>query len=301
MGSETILNDVKFGCKDYRVYCGSDAEGWELLDMQERRVTKLAISLKGFFNDTYNNPLNSVLYASKVNGKGVYYPVFITLTYEDQDLWESKDISRLIDYYRKDWQQRLGRDPSHFRYVWVAEMQKRGVIHYHLVLWCPRGKSLAKPDTDAGWHKGMSNIIGVRKGVIGYLSKYLSKGSKPAEHEGSVVYFPKGARIFGMGGLSSAARGKIAYKKLPRYVREYFDHSDGKVKKVLGGYEQGSVCLMSPYAFEVIKYSPVEDKYSPVGWSGGNLTCILITYDRKWVMLADKEEYLKEMECGNEC
>jgi hypothetical protein len=161
-----------------------------------------------------------------------------------------------VDFYRKDWRQRLGRDPKHFRYVWVAEMQKRGVIHYHMVLWCPRGKSLAVPDLPvgrnelvgkdgkkyirygAGWSGGMSNIVGVRKGVVGYLSKYLSKGSKPAEHQGVRVYFPKGCRIFGLGGLSVAVKRKIAYTKLPRYVREYFSHDDGGIKKILGGYKQ---------------------------------------------------------------
>jgi hypothetical protein len=291
MGSEVILNDVPFGQSDYRIYCGSESEGWELIDMQERRVKKLSISLQGFFKSTYEDKINSVLYAQKVNGKGVYYPVFITLTYRDQNDWDAKDISKLVDNYRKDWKQRLGRDPSHFRYVWVAEMQKRGVIHYHLLLWCPRGKSLHKPD-DGWWDKGMSNIVGVRKGVVGYLSKYLSKGSKPADNEGVAVYFPKGARIFGMGGLSSADRSKIAYKKLPKYVRRVFDYGE-RVEKIVGGYKQGTTELVSPWTFEVVKYKPVPDPTSPTGWSGGNLTCIMIYYSCTFVMLEDKEEYLK--------
>lgn len=306
MASHTILNDVKFGQSDYRVYCGSESEGWDLIDMQERRVQKLGISLNGFFNDTYKDSINSCLYASSLKEKGTYYPVFVTLTYRDQDDWDAKDISNIIDRYRKDWIRRLGRPASHFRYVWVAEMQKRGVIHYHLVLWCPRGKSLLVPDLKAGrhvvegksdrygagWSKGMSNIVGVRKGVVGYLAKYLSKGSQPAEFEGKKVYFPKGARIFGMGGLCAAARGKIAYAKLPQYVRRVFDHGE-RIKKVSGGYVQGNVSLVSPWTFEVVKYSPIPDPNNAVGWTGGNLTCIMIYYECTFVMIEDKEEYLK--------
>lgn len=289
MKEGAILNDVPFGQKDYRVYCG-DSNGISEIDMQKRRVDKLSISLNGFFRDTYNSTISKHLYAQAVNKRGVYYPVFITLTYKDQELWCKRDISRLIDYYRKDWKQRLSRDPSEFRYIWVAEMQKRGCIHYHLVLWCPRGKSLAKPDK-AGWDKGHSNIQGVKRGVVGYLSKYLSKGSKPAAHKGEKVYFPKGCRIFGFGGLSVASKRKIMYLKLPRYVRDMFKQSEGKVEKVKGGYKQGIVDIVSPYTFKVIKMHPVRC-INECGWIGGNLTCIIIEYERVWVMLGEKEEYL---------
>jgi hypothetical protein len=293
---ETIPNNVPFGQKDYRVYVGSEAEGWELINMQERRVKKLAISLKGFFESTYHNPLNSHLYAQTFKDKGTYYPVFVTLTYKSQDDWDAKDISKIVDNYRKDWKQRLGRPPKHFRYVWVAEMQKRGCIHYHLLLWCPRGKRLPKPDVK-WWKKGYSNIQAVRKGVQGYLSKYLSKGSQPANFEGKKVYFPKGARIVGMGGLSSADRKKIAYKKLPRYVRRIFDYGE-KIEKIKGGYKQGTTEIVSPYTFERVSFDPVLDKYSQTGYTGGRLTCIFVKFRETFVMLEDKKEYL-EKQRGN--
>ena len=289
--NDCFINDVPFGQKDYRIMC-QNGDAWERLDMQKRRVEKLSISLKGFFDDTYRDKKNSLLYAQSVRSKGTYYPVFITLTYRDQDLWDAKDISKLVDVYRKDWIQRLGRDADHFRYVWVAEMQKRGVIHYHLVLWCPRGKSLKKPDSSGIWTKGMSNIVGVKKGVIGYLSKYLSKGSQPAEFNGKKVYFPKGARIFGMGGLSVATKRKIAYQKLPRFVRAMFDHADGRIHKVLGGYRQGTTEIVSNYTFQVIKMNPEVDPYTETGWRGGSLTIIAIYEDVKHVLLCDKEDYL---------
>ncbi len=294
MVSHIVLNDVPFGASDYRVYCGSESEGWDLIDMQERRVKKLAISLQGFFESTYKNPLNAPLYAQKVNGRGTYYPVFITLTYRSQEDWDARDISGLIDNYRKDWIRRLGRPVQHFRYVWVAEMQKRGVIHYHLVLWCPRGKALKKPDC-GWWSKGMSNIVGVRKGVIGYLGKYLSKGSQPADFEGKKVYFPKGARLFGMGGLSSADRSKIAYKKLPKYVRSMFDQGE-RIKKVSGGYVQGCVELVSPWSFTVVKFSPENDPLTSTGWRGGNLTCVMIYHELTYVLLETKDDYKRDAE-----
>lgn len=313
MAMHTIINDVPFGGSDYRVYCGSETEGWDQIDMQERRVKKLAISLQGFFESTYHNPLNSFLYAQRINGKGTYQPVFITLTYHHQEDWNPKDISALVDVYRKDWIRRLGRPPEHFRYVWVAEMQKRGVVHYHMVMWCPRGKSLPVPDLPVGanevlnkkgetiirygggWTGGMSEITGVRKGIIGYLAKYLSKGSKPADNEGATVYFPKGCRIFGMGGLSVADRRKIAYKKLPKYVRKQFDCGE-RIEKICGGYKQGTVELVSPWTFTIVKYEPMPCPYSPTGWTGGNLTCIMIYHELTYVVLEEKNDYLKDCE-----
>jgi len=62
--------------------------------------------------------------------------------------------------------------------AWVIERQKRGVIHYHLVILTDLNYSSIpewlKPDLGM-WNFGLSRVERVRKSVRNYLSKYLSK------------------------------------------------------------------------------------------------------------------------------
>lgn len=209
-------------------------------DSQKTRLARMQKTINAFFRDTDA----AGIYAQHIRDRGTYYPVLITLTYQTQSDWDKRDITKLIDAYRKDWKQRLGRPPAHFRYLWVAEQQKRGTIHYHIVLFCPRGKSLAKPDKY--FKKGMTKIEGVRKGIRGYMSKYLSKGT--TGHDGqSPVHLPKGARLFGHGGMSSAARAGLRYFLLPAYVKKIFTEFDGKIQRIKGGWKQGLTELLSPW------------------------------------------------------
>lgn len=240
------------------------------LDSQQTRLKRMQATISAFFADCDS----SSLYADKITGRGTYYPILITLTYQSVALWDSKDISRVIDAYRKDWVQRLGKPPGHFRYVWVAERQKRGTIHYHIVLWCPRGKSLAKPDK---YHKkGSTKIEGVRKGIRGYLSKYLTKGSTGIQGAFPEP-MPKGARLFGHGGMRYAARVDLRYKLLPSYVRDIFKQENGIVRRAKGGWEQGKTFLLSPW--EVFK-----------GELNG-LHCIIIGWCNIYSLLEDNPRY----------
>jgi Protein of unknown function (DUF3296). len=42
-------------------------------------------------------------------------------------------------------------------YVWVAELQKRGALHYHVLLWLPRGLTLPNPTSKDG---GLMDTLG---------------------------------------------------------------------------------------------------------------------------------------------
>lgn len=58
---------------------------------------------------------------------------FVTLTYVGVDDWRARHISDCLAAIRK-WCQRQA---ATFKYLWVAELQKRGAIHYHLAIWLP--------------------------------------------------------------------------------------------------------------------------------------------------------------------
>ena len=253
--------------------------GGNSVDLRIRRMSR---KLSLFFDFCKNDNR----YAKSISSKGTYIPVFITLTYRNNSLWDKKDISRIIDKYRKYFTNK-GSDlmpKQDFRYVWVAELQKRGVIHYHLVVWMPRFKKLKslKPDALGWWDKGYSNAVAVRKSVFAYLMKYLSKGTSIKDDEGYVISFPKGARIYGVGGLNASQRLKTAYEMLPKWVTKVFIDDSVPIRRIKGGFKQGITELLSPYEI----------------YEGGDWRDIV--YEKKFSMI-DEREYEVEWDelCAN--
>lgn len=115
---------------------------------------------------------------------------FITLTYREVGAWEPQHVRRFLQA-ASVYSRRRG---VRLRYVWVAETQRRGAVHYHLVVWWSsrhgRGFRLPKPDDSGWWPHGSSNIRRLRSAGEAYLAKYVSKGDDGA--------LPRGLRLFGM-------------------------------------------------------------------------------------------------------
>lgn len=136
--------------------------------------------------------------------------VMVTLTYAGgNECWSPRHISRFLDVVRH-WLRRRGLP---MQYVWVAELQKRGVVHYHVALWLPSGVRLPKPDEAGWWPHGWSRIEVARRAVP-YLMKYLSKGNTVTGRA-----LPGGARSHGRGGLSETWREVLRWLAAPAFVR----------------------------------------------------------------------------------
>lgn len=138
-----------------------------------------------------------------------YYSVCVTLTYAPDQSWCPKDISVFIKRVRNYYTYRGWR----FMYFWVAELQGRGAVHYHVIIFVPKGHKLPKPDDAGWWKKGFTHIFAV-KHFAAYLSKYLQKGI-----EGE-VRFPRGLRLFGYGGFDWLERGMYRCGWLRRSMLE---------------------------------------------------------------------------------
>jgi hypothetical protein len=177
-----------------------------------------------------------------------YYAACLTLTYAPSHVWERRDISRFIEglrayYRRRGWQ---------FVYFWVAELQQRGAVHYHVIVFIPRLHKLPKPDR--WWKKGITHIFAVRH-FAAYLTKYLQKGM-----EGS-IRFPRGLRLFGYGGLDFLQKamwrcrwlGRRWWERVYSVVRDIFyvvrlkgrevgvlTASGLRVTIIVGGVQDGS-------------------------------------------------------------
>ena len=143
------------------------------------------------------------------------YCAMLTLTYRGgAEQWEPRHLSKCLDAIRH-WMTR--RDLS-MRYVWVAELQKRGSVHYHVALWLPAGLTIPKADRRGWWPHGASRIEAANSAPR-YLMKYLSKGT-------DLAGLPDGARMHGCGGLEVSARRAKRWLSMPAAVRSRADIFD---------------------------------------------------------------------------
>jgi hypothetical protein len=117
-------------------------------------------------------------FAEELEGRYVY-KIFVTLTFKDN---VSDNYAR---WKFRTWLKSMRRKYKNMKYFWVVERQKRGVLHYHLVIWS--NVKIEKPDLEY-WHEGMSRVEKVRKNVVAYMSKYLTKDAV----EGRMFGYSKG-------------------------------------------------------------------------------------------------------------
>ncbi len=156
----------------------------------------------------------------------------VTLTLRPGVLWQSSMIRQYIRRVR-DWARQRGID---LPYLWVAELQRNrmlasGVkgnqaVHYHIIFRLPKGITMPKADKQGWWPHGMTKTEIARK-PVGYLAKYISKGD---EQE-----FPKGIRLFGIGGLDHAVRDFRRWWCAPLYVRGQIAPQD-RPMRCTGGF-----------------------------------------------------------------
>lgn len=154
--------------------------------------------------------------------------IMVTLTYTgDNRNWKPTHMSAYIAAV-KMWLKRLTGEK--LRYVWVAELQDRGVIHYHAVFWLPRGVTMPKADKRGWWPHGMTKTEKAFK-PIGYLMSYLSKIESK-----NVMEFPHGARIYGIGGLDKTAADIKRWVLWPSYLQGNAASGDRFKPATGGGY-----------------------------------------------------------------
>lgn len=142
-------------------------------------------------------------------------PIMVTLTYEFAECWRPTDISAFLHILRSHCRRREVIP----RYTWVAELQERGAVHYHVLLWLPAGMRLPKPDKEGWWPHGHTKIERVKHTAVAYISKYISKTADAVNGSTSSSRFPKGCRIYGHGGLSVTSRTALKFSRLHSWLK----------------------------------------------------------------------------------
>lgn len=148
-----------------------------VVDTHQQRLKRTRVRLL-----SWSKALNSIT-DSKYSGRVRF--IGITLTYKSADDWEANDIKEFLRHLRNY----LG--GALVGYAWVAELQKRGAVHYHIAVCMFSEMHVPYPDKSGWWTKGMSNVIPLKRVSGWYLVKYLQKGS---DENGDK--FPKGLRMF---------------------------------------------------------------------------------------------------------
>lgn len=150
---------------------------------------------------------------AKANG---LFAVAATLTYARESDCCAKHITRFLNCLRS----KLKRQGHQLLYAWVLE--RAGALHYHLALWLPRGFKLDSAELAKWWPWGSTWIQGCRKvsAWIHYISKCNCKKD-----------LPKGARVFGCGGLDAQGKQTTQYAMFPRWLKAVVPPG-AKVKRV---------------------------------------------------------------------
>lgn len=124
--------------------------------------------------------------------------------------WSPRHISQYLAIMRKQ----LGK--ALYGYAWIAEVQERGEVHYHIMVLSKKWPR--KPDRSGAWPWGISRVEVAKKGPW-YLIKYAGK-----EKQKYFCFMPKGMRVFGISIKELGLRVRYWYKCVwNRFQRMVYD------------------------------------------------------------------------------
>ena len=193
------------------------AENTVKIDQSKARVSRLqkAIGVAAKWIDVSNSKRKQNLF-------------MVTLTYKNADDWRADHMSKYISCVRT-WYSRK-RPGIALKYCWVAELQQRGAVHYHIIYWLDRSITMRKADKAGWWKHGSSNTEPAFK-AVGYIMKYASKTDSKTAGK-----FPKGCRLYGVGGLGKEGRKIKKHVMLPEYVSCNASIHDKWARRKGGGF-----------------------------------------------------------------
>lgn len=184
-----------------------------------------------------------VLEAASIHASaaGDLQPAMVTLTYARMQDWSPRHISEAIKRCRQ-W---LARRGHRMRYAWVAELQERGAVHYHVITWFPRGRDKPPFWDDQGWWPHGSSQSKWAENPVGYMVKYVSK-------VGTKDRLPAGARMHGSGGFVTDEKQRMSWHGRPGWLRQLTSALQRVTRRAGGGWVQQFACGLrtvqrSPY------------------------------------------------------
>lgn len=175
--------------------------------------------------------------------------IMLTTTYREGCDASAGDISALLNsarmYVTRATNSRHGYAHMRFRYVWVLELTKRLVPHYHVLVWLPKFMRLPYADKRGWWTHGSTETAPARH-PVGYLAKYASKFTPECADA-----LPRGFRTHGVGGLNKESKRQLRWWKAPLEARTVLG-ACADIRKALGGYVDRITGLYWPSPWRVL-------------------------------------------------
>jgi len=120
---------------------------------------------------------SNIIRLVQANLQRAEFPIFLTLTLERE-----RPLELGYAYLKNFWQIIQRRTGKEVAYVGVPEWQKRGVLHFHFLVWGLGGYTQKKERSTRNlqrlWNKGfcdVRNTTHISNGLAGYMAKYLTK------------------------------------------------------------------------------------------------------------------------------
>ncbi|MBT2117205.1 hypothetical protein KK141_09250 [Dyella sp. LX-66] len=157
--------------------------------------------------------------------------LFVTLTYARVEDWKPGHIGDFTRLVRKWFKRHCG--GTRMRMVWVLELQKRGAVHYHCMIWVRARDYFPNPHKRGWWPHGFAHVLSSKVTInrpVSYMAKYASKASVQ-----QAMSVPKGARMYGVCGPTEEGKRVIRWWRAPVFVRDALGGA-ADIRKVLGGY-----------------------------------------------------------------
>jgi hypothetical protein len=147
------------------------------------------------------------------NDRNKFITIMTTLTYRSSEDWRPDQIRDYMRIIKKFLGSYL------IAYGWVAELQDRGAVHYHVLIVQRRGRILPKPDQAGFWTWGCTRVEFAKK--QGYLMKYAQKCDTAEGNN-----FPPGLRLFAVVISKNFSQENLYHlfrlSTLPRWVWELY-------------------------------------------------------------------------------
>jgi hypothetical protein len=148
-----------------------------------------------------------------------------------------------INYYMKALKQSLG--DGLLAFAWVAEIQERGAIHYHLVLVVRKGTRIPMPDKSGMWSHGWSGTRTARTPY--YLVSYVGK-----ERQKDLSRYPKSCRLYSASVRPLSGIWKDVFRARSGLAKMPYTDLDDSEKVAVPKWEFLGASVTEGYAREVI-------------------------------------------------
>ena len=122
---------------------------------------------------------------------GVYLPIFITFTFSENITELTLAHKEFTKFIKRLSYEHWGQNVNTLKYLTVVEFQERGAIHYHVVFFNLPFMDRIYDKILAIWGHGFTWVESVKneKGIIKYMSKYLTKSIEGGKLKTRKSYF----------------------------------------------------------------------------------------------------------------